>query len=87
MTTGPLAIRRKASVMKTLLAAAVAASLAVVLGSPAALAEGPKPSSAATVAQTRDSRFATDRTMPHYEWQYHYVGRHARLEGYWALVR
>jgi hypothetical protein len=24
---------------------------------------------------------------PHWEWQYHYVGRHARYEGYWVLVR
>ena len=24
---------------------------------------------------------------PHYEWQYHYVGRHGRYEGYWLLVR
>jgi hypothetical protein len=24
---------------------------------------------------------------PHYEWQYHYVGHHARYEGHWVLVR
>ena len=24
---------------------------------------------------------------PHWEWQYHYVGRHARYEGHWVLVR
>jgi hypothetical protein len=24
---------------------------------------------------------------PHYEWQYHYAGRHARLLGHWVLVR
>jgi hypothetical protein len=24
--------------------------------------------------------------IPHYEWQYHYVGRHAHWEGQWVLV-
>jgi hypothetical protein len=24
---------------------------------------------------------------PHYEWQYHYVGRHGRIEGHWVLAR
>jgi len=24
---------------------------------------------------------------PHWEWQYHYVGHHARYEGHWVLVR
>ena len=24
---------------------------------------------------------------PHYEWQYHYVGRHARYVGHWVLVQ
>ena len=24
---------------------------------------------------------------PHWEWQYHYVGRHGRYEGHWVLVR
>ena len=24
---------------------------------------------------------------PHWEWQYHYAGRHARYEGHWVLVR
>jgi hypothetical protein len=23
---------------------------------------------------------------PRYEWQYHYVGHHARYEGHWVLV-
>ena len=72
--------------MKTMLAAAAAASLALVLGSPAALAEGPKPSSGTTIAQTLEPQIMTGQLLPHYEWQYRYVGRHARLEGYWALV-
>jgi len=73
--------------MKTILTAAAAMSLALVLGTPAALADGPRPSSGNTIAQTGEPRSATDRLPPHYEWQYHYVGRHARLEGYWVLVR
>ena len=24
---------------------------------------------------------------PHYEWQYHYVGRHARYVGHWVRVQ
>jgi hypothetical protein len=24
---------------------------------------------------------------PRYEWRYHYVGRHGRMEGYWAPVK
>jgi hypothetical protein len=24
---------------------------------------------------------------PHYEWQYHYAGRHPRWDGHWVLVR
>jgi hypothetical protein len=73
--------------MKTIMAAAAAASLALMLGAPMALAEGAKPSSTNTIAQTRDPRSATDQMSPRYEWQYHYVGRHARLEGYWVQVR
>jgi hypothetical protein len=75
------------SAMKTALTTAAATSLALVLGVPAALADGPRPSSGTTIAQSGETRSATDRLLPHYEWQYHYVGRHARLEGYWAPVR
>jgi hypothetical protein len=27
------------------------------------------------------------KIKPHYEWQYHYAGRHAYWEGHWVLVR
>ena len=58
--------------MKTLLAAASAVALAVVMNfSPASAAQY----STATVG------------TPHYEWQYHYVGHHPHYQGYWALVK
>jgi hypothetical protein len=73
--------------MKTILAAAAAASLALVLGSPMALAEGARPSSTNTIAQAREPLSSTDQMPLRYEWRYHYVGRHARVEGYWIPVR
>ena len=73
--------------MKTLLRAA-AALLGVALASPLALAEGLRASSSNIVWQHLEPQTATEPSAPpHYEWQYHYVGRHARFEGYWALVR
>ena len=48
----------------------------------------------AAAQQGAAAGYATDHTAtadstraPHYEWQYHYVGRHARYEGRWVLVR
>jgi hypothetical protein len=74
--------------MKTMLVAAAATSLALALASPFAMAEGPRASSSTAVAQSAEPQSPTEEAVPsHYEWQYHYVGRHARLEGYWALVR
>jgi hypothetical protein len=73
--------------MKTISTAAAAMSLAFALGMSAALAEGPRSSSGNTIARTSESHFVTDQLLPHYEWQYHYVGKHGRLEGYWVLVR
>jgi hypothetical protein len=73
--------------MKTISTAAAAMSLALALGTPAALAEGPRSSSGNTIARTSEPRSVTDQLLPHYEWQYHYVGTHGRVEGYWALVR
>jgi hypothetical protein len=29
---------------------------------------------------------AAAKIKPHYEWQYHYAGRHARWEGHWVRV-
>jgi hypothetical protein len=30
---------------------------------------------------------AAAQIIPHYEWQYHYAGRHAHWEGNWVLVK
>ena len=60
--------------MKTLFAAAGAFALVAALNlSPASAARYQAPA-------------ATTGT-PHYEWQYHYVGRHPRYQGDWVLVR
>jgi hypothetical protein len=67
--------------------AAAATVLGVALAAPA-WADGPRPSSSNAIF--RDGQLqpsAQPAAAPHYRWQYHYVGRHARLEGYWALVR
>jgi hypothetical protein len=74
--------------MKTMLVAAAAAGLAVALASPFALAEGPRASSGTAIVPSAEAASWTEGSAPpHYEWQYHYVGRHARFEGHWALVR
>ena len=65
--------------MKSLLIAAAIATVTAAGLSPA-LAEGPRASSSNFIAPT-----ATTGT-PHYEWQYGYVGHHARYEGHWVLV-
>jgi hypothetical protein len=73
--------------MKTMMFAA-AATLAVALGAASASAEGPRASSGNAIFQTAEKQPVVARSAaPHYEWQYHYVGHHPRLEGYWALVR
>jgi hypothetical protein len=60
--------------MKTLM-------LAVVFAATATL------SVAAMAAQPVNNATPNATGTAHYEWQYHYVGHHARYEGYWALVR
>jgi len=59
--------------MKTLLFAAAVAAIAALNVAPASAAQFGAP--------------AVSSGNPHYEWQYHYVGRHARYEGYWAWVK
>ena len=54
-------------------AAAVAALAAVVNLTPASAAQYGSP----TVSSGQG----------HWEWQYHYVGHHARYEGYWVWVK
>jgi hypothetical protein len=62
---------------------AAATVLGMALAAPA-WADGPRPSSSNTIFP--DGQLQPS-AAPHYQWQYHYVGRHARLEGYWAVVR
>ena len=66
--------------MKRLLIATAVATFAAAGLSPA-LAEGPRASSSDYITQT------TKTGAPHYEWQYGYVGRHARYQAHWMLVR
>jgi hypothetical protein len=62
---------------------AVAATLSL---SPA-MAQGPRPSgSGAAGLLSPPVDPAAAQITPHYEWQYHYAGRHAHWEGQWVLV-
>jgi len=72
--------------MKRIAMAVAATALGGIMQIPAALAcasgadmrQSAAPAGASTIAAT---------PAAHYEWQYHYVGRHARLEGGWVLVK
>jgi hypothetical protein len=79
---GPLSTR-KALTMKTVWFATAALALGTAIHALPAAADGPRASSGNMVANETATRVAA----PHYEWQYHYVGHHARMEGYWALVK
>jgi hypothetical protein len=53
-----------------------------------AMAQGPRPSgsgAAGFVSVPVDP--AAAKRLTHYEWQYHYAGRHAHWEGHWVLVK
>ena len=74
--------------MNTRWVAAAAVVLAGGLSAGAALADGPRPSSSHAIAQSAARQAQISETaMPRYEWQYHYVGHHPHLVGYWAVVR
>ena len=83
------ATTRKVYDMKTkLLATAAVAVLATALYSPWALADGPRPSGSTAISQAAGTGLPSgEAATPHYQWQYHYVGRHPQWEGYWALVK
>jgi len=88
MTIGPPTLTREVLEMKRVVIAAAAAALGVALGSVATLAAGPRASSADAIAQFAELRPAVgQRAAPHYEWQYHYVGHHPHLVGFWAVAR
>ena len=65
--------------------AVIAAIAAISLSS--AMAQGPQPPRPrqTEILDTTIGPGAT-QTLPHYEWQYHYVGHHPRLAGHWVLV-
>jgi hypothetical protein len=72
--------------MKTVLFAV--AALAAVAISASAFAEGPRASGSNAIFTTAERQLSGSQSAaPQYRWQYHYVGHHPRLEGYWALVR
>jgi hypothetical protein len=78
---------RKGFTMKTALFTAAAITSAVILA-PQLLAAAAAPAQQAGAATAQTAGTAnTQTTAPRYEWRYHYVGRHARMEGYWAPVK
>jgi hypothetical protein len=83
--TGPL-LTQEVSVMKTKLAAVALTAMTFVLPWASALADGPRASSYHAISQPTE-RQAGGVSASHYEWQYHYVGRHPRFEGHWVLVQ
>jgi hypothetical protein len=74
--------------MNRVLTAATAAALGVAVQlAPALACETNAAAGSAAVplpAAAGGAMLAT--ATPHYEWQYHYVGRHGRIEGHWVLV-
>jgi hypothetical protein len=67
--------------MKSLLIAALVASVTAAAGLSPALADGPRASGGNAIHE------ASKTGTPHYEWQYGYVGRHPRYQAHWVLVR
>lgn len=68
---------------RLLLTTAIVALAAAANLSPAAAQEGPKWSGHHSIPQTLSDAPAR---VPHYEWQYGYVGHHPHYEGHWVLV-
>jgi hypothetical protein len=68
--------------MKALWCGATALALVAAVSLSPAMAQGPRPSGGTTVPAANATA-----TTPHYEWQYHYAGRHARWQRDWVLVR
>ena len=68
--------------MKALWCAATTFAFAAAVSLPPAMAQGSKPAGGTTVPAPNATA-----APPHYEWQYHYAGRHARWQRDWILVR
>jgi hypothetical protein len=61
---------------------------AIILAAASSLSPAAAQAVASHVEQGTDNATSVAATAaPHYEWQYHYVGRHPRYEGHWVLVR
>ena len=76
--------------MKSLLLAATALVFAATVNLSPAAATEPNGNGNAWPDYGQTAGSGTSGTVtrtPHYEWQYHYVGRHPRWRGHWALVR
>ena len=77
--------------MKALWCGATTLAVVAAVSLSPAMAQGPGPSSGNTVPTALDHRdngsSSAAATAPHYEWQYHYAGRHARWQRDWILVR
>ena len=72
--------------MKRVFFAAAAAAFAAVISQSPAFARDT--GSSAVMAQVAaDGAAGAMSQAGHYEWQYHYVGRHSRYVGHWVLVR
>ena len=74
--------------MNTLLRSTATLAVAAALGLSPAMAQGPRPSgsgAAGFLSLPVDPPAA--QITPHYQWQYHYAGRHAHWEGHWVLVK
>jgi hypothetical protein len=67
--------------MKRLLLTTAAIAFAAAANLAPAMAEGPKWSGHNTIVADAPAR------APHYEWQYGYVGHHARYEAHWVRVQ
>jgi hypothetical protein len=71
--------------MKRVLFTAAAAALAAVISQTPAIARDTGSSASVSQVAANGAAGAFAPAM-HYEWQYHYVGRHARYVGHWVLV-
>jgi hypothetical protein len=73
--------------MNALWRSAATLSVAAAISLSPAMARGPRLSdSGAAGFVNMPADPAAAKISPHYEWQYHYAGRHAHWEGHWVLV-
>lgn len=74
--------------MKALWSSAAALAIMAAVTISPAIAQGSRPfGSSQTGIPNVSVDPSVDDTIPHYEWQYHYAGSHARWQGHWVLVK